>query len=165
MKNKFSTNEKTGHVILRSVIIKSSNWKPPLESGEVKQKLTDFKDSVTHVKFNHDGSYLAVADMSGLIIVLKVLPNLDKEPVWSFETGDMSWLDWHPGANVLFAGTADSSFWMWKIPSEYYWQHFYIVVLGMTYFFSIFYLDFLVILLFSFLFNFSSVFLFMFLLI
>ena len=56
--------------------------------------------------------------MSGLIIVLKVLPNLDKEPVWSFETGDMSWLDWHPGANVLFAGTADSSFWMWKIPSK-----------------------------------------------
>ena len=89
-----------------------------LESGEVKQKLTDFKDSVTHVKFNHDGSYLAVADMSGLIKVLKVLPNLDREPVWSFETGDMSWLDWHPGANVLFAGTADSSFWMWKIPSE-----------------------------------------------
>ena len=91
-----------------------------LESGEVKQKLTDFKDSVTHVKFNHDGSYLAVADMSGLIKVLKVLPNLDREPVWSFETGDMSWLDWHPGANVLFAGTADSSFWMWKIPSEYF---------------------------------------------
>jgi len=88
-----------------------------LESGEVKQKLTDFKDSVTHVKFNHDGSYLAVADMSGMIKVLKVLPNLDREPVWSFETGDMSWLDWHPGANVLFAGTADSSFWMWKIPS------------------------------------------------
>jgi len=88
-----------------------------LETGQVKQKLDNFKDSVTHVKFNHDGSYLAVADMAGNIIVLKVLPNLVQEPVWSFESGDISWLDWHPGANVLFAGTDDSSFWMWKIPS------------------------------------------------
>merc|ERR1712029_1293565 len=55
--------------------------------------------------------------MAGNIIVLKVLPNLVQEPVWSFESGDISWLDWHPGANVLFAGTDDSSFWMWKIPS------------------------------------------------
>jgi len=88
-----------------------------LETGEVKQKLNNFKDSVTQVKFNHDGSYLAVADMSGMIMVMKVLPNLVQEPVWSFETGDISWLNWHPGANVLFAGTDDSSFWMWKIPS------------------------------------------------
>lgn len=89
-----------------------------LESGEVKQKLNSFKDSVTHVKFNQDGSYLAVADMSGMVMVLKVLPNLVQEPVWTFETGDISWLDWHPGQkNVLFAGTDDSSFWMWKIPS------------------------------------------------
>ena len=90
-----------------------------LETGEVKQKLTNFKDSVTHVKFNQDGSYLAVADMSGMVMVLKVLPNLVQEPVWSFETGDISWLDWHPGQkSVLFAGTDDSSFWMWKIPSK-----------------------------------------------
>jgi len=89
-----------------------------LETGEVKQKLNNFKDSVTHVKFNQDGSYLAVADMSGNVMVLKVLPNLVQEPVWTFETGDISWLDWHPGQkNVLFAGTDDSSFWMWKIPS------------------------------------------------
>lgn len=88
-----------------------------LETGEVKQKLNNFKDSVTQVKFNHDGSYLAVADMSGMIMVIKVLPNLVQEPIWSFETGDISWLNWHPGANVLFAGTDDSSFWMWKIPS------------------------------------------------
>ena len=47
-----------------------------LETGQVKQKLNNFKDSVTHVKFNQDGSYLAVADMSGNIMVLKVLPNL-----------------------------------------------------------------------------------------
>ena len=46
-----------------------------LESGDVKQKLNSFKDSVTHVRFNQDGSYLAVVDMLGMVMVLKVLPN------------------------------------------------------------------------------------------
>ena len=27
------------------------------------------------------------------------------------------WLEWHPEANVLLAGTADGNAWMWKIPS------------------------------------------------
>ena len=36
--------------------------------------------------------------------------------VWSFEVGDITWLSWHPMANVLFCGTADSEMWMWKIP-------------------------------------------------
>ncbi len=40
-----------------------------------------------------------------------------KEKVFEFETGDVTWLDWHPGANVLFVGTEDSQLWMWKIPS------------------------------------------------
>lgn len=87
-----------------------------LKSGEILLKIQDFKDSVTHVKFNHDGSFLAVADMSGLIKVMKISTTLQSEPVWTFETGDISVLQWHPGANVLFAGTEDSSFWMWKIP-------------------------------------------------
>ena len=90
------------------------------KTGQVVKKLDNFKDSVTNVKFNHDGSLLAVADMSGVILVIKVLPNLVTEPVWSFDTGDIAWLDWHPGGNVLFAGTEDSSFWMWKMPSTYF---------------------------------------------
>ena len=36
---------------------------------------------------------------------------------WSFEVGDIPWMSWHPVANVLFCGTADSEMWMWKIPS------------------------------------------------
>ncbi len=36
--------------------------------------------------------------------------------VWSFEVGDILWLRWHPLANVLLCGTADSEMWMWKIP-------------------------------------------------
>ena len=88
-----------------------------LKTGSVSHKWDNFKDSVTQVKFNSDGSLLAMADMSGLIQVVKVLPSLNTEPIWSFETSDLTWLDWHPSINVLFAGTDDSSFWMWKIPS------------------------------------------------
>ena len=88
-----------------------------LKSGTVSHRWNNFKDSVTQVKFNSDGSLLAMADMSGVIQVVKVLPSLNKEPIWSFETSDLTWLDWHPSINVLFAGTDDSSFWMWKIPS------------------------------------------------
>lgn len=89
-----------------------------MKSGQVLKKFDNFKDSVTHVKFNHDGTYLAIADMSGLILVHKIqTPALSSEPVWTFETGDISWLGWHPATNVLFAGTEDSSFWMWKIPN------------------------------------------------
>ena len=42
---------------------------------------------------------------------------VSKEVVWEFETGDITWLEWHPGANVLFATTDGSELWMWKIPS------------------------------------------------
>jgi hypothetical protein len=41
-------------------------------------KSTDWKDSVTLVKFNHDGSYLAAADMSGCIKVWKIMPKLNR---------------------------------------------------------------------------------------
>ncbi|MCI4375073.1 hypothetical protein PGIGA_G00104960 [Pangasianodon gigas] len=40
-----------------------------------------------------------------------------KEEIWSFEVGDLEWLQWHPCAPVLLAGTADGNMWMWKIPS------------------------------------------------
>lgn len=89
-----------------------------LESGNVIKKIDGFKDSVTHVKFNHDGSFLAAADMAGNVVVLKTLPNLVQEPVIKLEATEITWMDWHPGANVLFAGTEDSLLWMWKIPSK-----------------------------------------------
>lgn len=88
-----------------------------LETGNVVHKWDNFKDSVTQLKFSPDGSLLAMADMSGVIQVIKLSPTLNTEPIWSFETGDLTWLDWHPSVNVLFAGTDDSSFWMWKMPS------------------------------------------------
>ena len=41
------------------------------DDGKIILKCDNFKDSVTQVAFNHDGSYLAAADMSGVIKVRK----------------------------------------------------------------------------------------------
>eukprot|EP00088_Acartia_fossae_P049652 TRINITY_DN5484_c0_g1_i7.p1 TRINITY_DN5484_c0_g1~~TRINITY_DN5484_c0_g1_i7.p1 ORF type:complete len:423 (-),score=84.07 TRINITY_DN5484_c0_g1_i7:84-1352(-) len=87
-------------------------WDPT--NTDSKQKLDDWRDSVNCVTWSNDGQHLAACDMAGNIKVFKY-PGLTVE--WSFEVGDINWLKWHPVANVLFAGTADSEMWMWKIPS------------------------------------------------
>ncbi|KAG9349437.1 hypothetical protein JZ751_027880 [Albula glossodonta] len=81
--------------------------------GEVVFECTGHKDSVTCGSFSHDSKLVATGDMSGLIKVWKVDT---KEEVWSFEVGDLEWLEWHHSAPVLLAGTADGSVWMWKVP-------------------------------------------------
>ena len=96
---------------------------------------SNFKDSVVFVRFNKDGSLVAAADMSGIVKVWRIpklsrlstdgistdcqwTNNIKTEPLWTFETSDISWLCWHIGAqNVLFAGTEASELWMWKVPS------------------------------------------------
>ncbi|KAB5583855.1 hypothetical protein PHYPO_G00100530 [Pangasianodon hypophthalmus] len=82
--------------------------------GDVSFECTGHKDSVTCATFSHDSKLVASGDMSGLIKVWKVEA---KEEIWSFEVGDLEWLQWHPCAPVLLAGTADGNMWMWKIPS------------------------------------------------
>ncbi|KAI5613490.1 angio-associated migratory cell protein [Silurus asotus] len=82
--------------------------------GEMLFECTGHKDSVTCATFSHDSKLVASGDMSGLIKVWKVEA---KEEIWSFEVGDLEWLQWHPCAPVLLAGTADGNMWMWKIPS------------------------------------------------
>ncbi|XP_068612552.1 angio-associated migratory cell protein [Brachionichthys hirsutus] len=85
-----------------------------VSDGEVLFECTGHKDSVTCALFSHDSSLVATGDMSGLIKAWKVET---KEEIWSFEVGDLEWLEWHPCAPVLLAGTDDGSVWMWKIPS------------------------------------------------
>ncbi|XP_008323192.1 angio-associated migratory cell protein [Cynoglossus semilaevis] len=85
-----------------------------VSDGEVLLECTGHKDSVTCAVFSHDSSLVASGDMSGLIKVWKVET---KEEIWSFEVGDLEWLEWHPCAPVLLAGTDDGNVWMWKIPS------------------------------------------------
>ncbi|XP_024150309.1 angio-associated migratory cell protein [Oryzias melastigma] len=85
-----------------------------VSDGEVLLECTGHKDSVTCAMFSHDSSLVASGDMSGLIKVWKVET---KEEIWSFEVEDLEWLDWHPCAPVLMAGTDDGSVWMWKVPA------------------------------------------------
>lgn len=85
-----------------------------LSDGETVFECTGHKDSVTCAVFSHDSTMVATGDMSGLIKVWKVE---GAEEIWSFEVGDLEWLEWHPCAHVLLAGTADGNTWMWKIPS------------------------------------------------
>lgn len=85
-----------------------------VSDGEVLLECTGHKDSVTCAVFSHDSAMVATGDMSGVIKVWKVET---KEEVWSFEVGDLEWLEWHPCAPVLLAGTDDGNMWMWKIPS------------------------------------------------
>ncbi|XP_053707440.1 angio-associated migratory cell protein isoform X2 [Synchiropus splendidus] len=85
-----------------------------VSDGEVLLECAGHKDSVTCATFSHDSALVASGDMSGLIKVWKVET---KEEIWSFEVGDLEWLEWHPCAPVLLAGTNDGNVWMWKIPS------------------------------------------------
>ncbi|KAK4003322.1 angio-associated migratory cell protein [Daphnia magna] len=85
-----------------------------ITDGQVVFECGNHQDSVTSALFSHDGCYLATADMSGFIQVWKMAT---KSVVWTFETGDLNWLDWHPASHILFAGTVAGETWFWKIPS------------------------------------------------
>ncbi|GCC17618.1 hypothetical protein chiPu_0022630, partial [Chiloscyllium punctatum] len=85
-----------------------------LTDGEVLLECTGHKDSVISASFSHDSALVVTGDMSGVIKVWKVET---KEEIWSFEVGDLQWVEWHPCAHVLLTGTDEGSCWMWKIPS------------------------------------------------
>lgn len=85
-----------------------------VNDGEVLLECTGHRDSVTCAVFSHDSSLVATGDMSGMIKVWKVET---KEEIWSFEVGDLEWLEWHPCAPVLLAGTDEGNVWMWKVPA------------------------------------------------
>ncbi|XP_073490487.1 angio-associated migratory cell protein [Aquarana catesbeiana] len=85
-----------------------------ISDGETLFECTGHKDSVTCAAFSYDSAMVATGDMSGLLKVWKVEGG---QEIWSFEAGDLEWLQWHPCAHVLLAGTADGNTWMWKVPS------------------------------------------------
>ncbi|XP_071876593.1 angio-associated migratory cell protein isoform X2 [Bombus fervidus] len=82
-------------------------------SGEIILDCTGHKDSIIFSAFNHDESYLATGDMSGMIQVWKLA---DKTKVWDYNMGDATWMMWHTVANILLAGSVDGEIYMWKIP-------------------------------------------------
>lgn len=85
------------------------------ENGNVLFTVTNHKDSVTATEFSADGNYLATGDMAGFIQVFKVTQ--DYKSVFEIEIGDMSWMQWHSAANVLFAGADSGETYVWRIPS------------------------------------------------
>ncbi|XP_005099957.1 angio-associated migratory cell protein [Aplysia californica] len=82
--------------------------------GSVMFQCTGHTDTVVSVGFSFDGSFVATADMKGMIKVWKVETGTE---VWSFEVSDIEWLQWHQAAPVLLVGTKEGQVWMWKIPS------------------------------------------------
>ncbi|XP_003699960.2 angio-associated migratory cell protein [Megachile rotundata] len=82
-------------------------------TGEIILDCVDHKDSIIFSEFNHDESYLATGDMSGMIQVWRMS---DKVRVWNYNMGDATWMKWHVAANVLLGGSVDGEVYMWKIP-------------------------------------------------
>ncbi|XP_065360723.1 angio-associated migratory cell protein [Calliphora vicina] len=99
-------------------------------NGEVIHEITEHKDTITEVHFNHDGTYLATGDLAGEILLHKLQEsssggNAEKEDtvgltmrkVWEYSMGDMSWMRWHKGANVLIAGSEDGEIYVFRLPA------------------------------------------------
>lgn len=88
------------------------------QTGDVLLSSSDseFTDSVSHASFNHDGKYVAAADMGGTIKIWKTTSQ-PFQLVWENKIQDILWIRWHPLANVLLVGEAVGMVYMWKIPS------------------------------------------------
>ncbi|XP_076765605.1 angio-associated migratory cell protein [Xylocopa sonorina] len=82
-------------------------------SGKIILDCTGHRDSIIFSAFNHDESYLATGDMSGMIQIWRLT---DKAKIWDYNMGDATWMTWHMAANVLLAGSVDGEIYMWKIP-------------------------------------------------
>jgi len=71
------------------------------------------EDSIINVKFNYDGTLVAVATMEGLVYIfdsekgkqLKVLEGCGAE---------IESMEWHPKGNVLLVTSADTTAWLWQ---------------------------------------------------
>lgn len=85
-----------------------------IDTGKVLLECSGHEDSVTSVEFSQDGNFVATADMAGQVQVWRTST---MQKVWDYAMGDMTWMRWHHGTNVLMAGAASSEVYMWKIPS------------------------------------------------
>ncbi|XP_015919347.1 angio-associated migratory cell protein [Parasteatoda tepidariorum] len=84
-------------------------------TGVVKFECPGHTESVISVHFNHDDSLVVTADMDGVVQVFDVASGTK---VWNFDATEITWTEWHPTANILFAGTIDGSCWKWSVPGD-----------------------------------------------
>lgn len=86
-------------------------WK--ISDGSVLFK-SEHEDSVLDVQFNKDSSMVATASMDGVINVCNTETG---EIIVKLDCGDdLEWIDWHPKANFIIAGTQSGSVYMWDVP-------------------------------------------------
>jgi len=93
------------------------------------ETLEGHTDSVIDIKFNHNGELLASGGMDGspLILIPFQRRTLGLVKIWSKEgvllktlegpTEALTWICWHPRGDVILAGSADFSSWMWNAQS------------------------------------------------
>ncbi|GAA6013333.1 hypothetical protein JCM10207_000858 [Rhodosporidiobolus poonsookiae] len=96
------------------------------DTGAQVAQLGGHSDSVTSVQWNFDGSMCATGGMDGRVRVWKVRrPSADlpwEECGWELAQSlegpadEVNWIDWHPKGNVLLAGGADGTVWVWNLP-------------------------------------------------
>lgn len=92
-----------------------------VDNGELVMDCVGHKDSVIFVGFSFDGSYLATADMCGLIKVWKCNTEENQQQPWTvvfeYEADDLTWGLWHFGAKVLICGSVSGDIYVFKVPS------------------------------------------------
>ncbi|KAJ8508807.1 hypothetical protein ONZ45_g8965 [Pleurotus djamor] len=90
-------------------------------NGEVIAKLTGHSDSVTAIRFSHDGEMVASGGMDGKVRIWRRVGK-DHWKTWEFLTelqgpDEVMFLRWHPKGHVLLAGSNDGMVWLWQLPS------------------------------------------------
>lgn len=92
-----------------------------IETGQLIMDCTGHNDSVIFVGFSNDGTYLATADMCGIIKVWKCNTDENQQQPWpvafEYEADDLTWGQWHFGARVLIVGSISGDIYVFKIPS------------------------------------------------
>lgn len=84
-------------------------------SGAKLLHLTGHTDSVIDAAFSADGRYMATASMDATARVWN--PDGSLHRVLEGPAQELEWMAWHPAGNVLAAGSADETVWMWNAES------------------------------------------------